>query len=137
MGSLVKKLITTITFRDSVSSSDDIRFLRLRIDDEGCGRFFVLTDESEGCTKSGTEIYLHSPEDFKKLYEAAQELWDQGELYFDSIKELYRVWPDGTVQEVDDGEPYSHMSDDFKVVLAEDGTEAAKLVLGSKQGVGG
>ena len=30
----------------------------------------------------------------------------------------FRVWPDGTVQAVEDGAPYSHMSDDFVVVFA-------------------
>lgn len=30
----------------------------------------------------------------------------------------FRVWPDGTVQAVEDGAPHSHMSDDFVVVFA-------------------
>ena len=35
----------------------------------------------------------------------------------------YRVWPDGTVQELSD-EPYSWMSDDYLVVDAEDECDA-------------
>lgn len=31
----------------------------------------------------------------------------------------YRVWPDGTIQCVEDGEAYTWMSDDFIVVRAE------------------
>ena len=30
----------------------------------------------------------------------------------------FRVWPDGTVQCVEDGEPYAHMSDDFALIWA-------------------
>lgn len=30
----------------------------------------------------------------------------------------YRVWPDGTVQAVDDGPPYPWLSDDFMLLLA-------------------
>ena len=30
----------------------------------------------------------------------------------------YRVWPDGTVQEVDENEPYSWLSDDYLIVWA-------------------
>lgn len=36
----------------------------------------------------------------------------------------FRVWPDGTVQCVEDGEPYPHMSDDYLVVAARDEDEA-------------
>lgn len=32
----------------------------------------------------------------------------------------FRVWPDDTVQAVDDGAPYSWLSDDFLVVQAAD-----------------
>lgn len=30
----------------------------------------------------------------------------------------WRVWPDGTVQAVEDGPPHSHMSDDYQTVFA-------------------
>jgi hypothetical protein len=40
-------------------------------------------------------------------------------------EDLYRVWPDGTVQMVEDGAPYSWMSDDYRLVLAAD-EEAAR-----------
>ncbi len=36
----------------------------------------------------------------------------------------YRVWPDDTVQAVEDGDPYYWMSDDFVVVWAEDESDA-------------
>lgn len=36
----------------------------------------------------------------------------------------FRVWPDGTVQAVEDGEPYSWMSDDFMLVWAYSEDEA-------------
>ena len=42
--------------------------------------------------------------------------------YYDEVQ--FRVWPDGTVQAVDDGDPYSHMSDDFTVVWAVSEDEA-------------
>ena len=40
----------------------------------------------------------------------------------------YRVWPDGTVQSIEDGEPYSWMSDDFIVIHAKNEDEARTLV---------
>ena len=39
----------------------------------------------------------------------------------------YRVWPDGTVQSSEDGEPYSWMSDDFMVIHAADEDEALSI----------
>ena len=39
----------------------------------------------------------------------------------------YRVWPDGTVQGTEDGEPYSWMSDDFMMIHAADEDEARSL----------
>ncbi|MGH2437500.1 MAG: hypothetical protein ACRDFA_10945 [bacterium] len=81
MSNLIKRLITTFTFRDGLSSKDEVRFLRLRLDSEGAGRFFVLTDECEGCEKKGCEIYFNTPDDVKMLWEAAREMWEQGALY--------------------------------------------------------
>ncbi len=78
MPTLIKKVITQVTFRENLSDKDDIRYLRLRYESEGAGRYFVLTDESEG---KGNEIILSSPEDFKMLYEAALEMWAQGSIY--------------------------------------------------------
>ncbi len=40
----------------------------------------------------------------------------------------FRVWPDGTVQAVEDGEPYRHMSDDFRVVWARNEDDAPNAV---------
>ena len=42
-----------------------------------------------------------------------------------SPDDLYRVWPDGTVQGVEDGAPYSHLSDDYELVFAVDEEDAA------------
>jgi len=39
----------------------------------------------------------------------------------------FRVWPDGTVQCVEDGPPHSHLSDDYQTVLAMDEDEALTL----------
>ena len=83
MGSIVKKVLTEFTFRDSVSCEGDIRYLKLKIDTEGCGRFLVLSDESNFDGK-GREFCFSSPEDLKILYEAAKELYDQGSIYLDS-----------------------------------------------------
>lgn len=80
MKTLVKKIVTQITFRENVSDKDDIRYLRLRYDSEGAGRYFVLTDESDFDGR-GNEIHLSSPEDFLMLYEAATEMWEQGSIY--------------------------------------------------------
>lgn len=40
----------------------------------------------------------------------------------------FRVWPDGTVQELNDG-AYSWMSDDYQIVSASDEDEAREIVL--------
>lgn len=42
----------------------------------------------------------------------------------------YRVWPDGTVQLAEDGEPHRWMSDDYSTVLAHSEEEAIEMVLG-------
>lgn len=42
----------------------------------------------------------------------------------------FRVWPDGTVQAVEDGAAYSHMSDDYAIVLATSEEAACERVLG-------
>lgn len=39
----------------------------------------------------------------------------------------YRVWPDGTVQDVEEGDPYSWMSDDYQLVLAGSEEDAALI----------
>ena len=65
---------------ENISEKDDVRFLRLRYDSEGAGRFLVLTDENDYNSK-GVHITLASPEDLRILYEAAKELWEQGSIY--------------------------------------------------------
>ena len=59
---------------------------------------------------------------------------NQFENMFDLEKSAYRVWPDGTVQAVEDGEPYSWMSDDFIVVYAMNDEEAWRLLPSIKGG---
>lgn len=49
---------------------------------------------------------------------------EPGRQYYDETR--FRVWPDGTVQATEDGEAYSHMSDDYKLVWAYDEDEARK-----------
>ena len=39
----------------------------------------------------------------------------------------FRVWPCGTVQVVEDGEPYSFLSDDFEEIFASSEEEAVSL----------
>jgi len=51
----------------------------------------------------------------KDTAEHAGSLYEDAE-FDDTVQ--FRVWPDGTVQAVEDGEPYSHMSDDFQTVFA-------------------
>ncbi len=80
MKTLIKKVITQVTFRSNLSDPNNIRYLKLRYDSEGAGRYFVLTDETDYNGK-GNEIHLNSPDDFKMLYEAAKEMWDQGSIY--------------------------------------------------------
>ena len=46
---------------------------------------------------------------------SVSRLWGE-RRHHDEIQ--FRVWPDGTVQSVEDGEPYSHMSDDYALVWA-------------------
>ena len=36
----------------------------------------------------------------------------------------YRVWPDGTLQDVSEGPAYSWMSDDYVIIEADDETAA-------------
>ena len=82
MGALIKRVITEVTFRDSVGSEGNIRYLKLRLDSEGAGRFFVLSSESDFDDK-GKKLYVSSPDDLKLLYETAKEMWDQGSIYLD------------------------------------------------------
>ena len=77
---IAKKVVTEVTFRESTSTTDDIRYFKLKYESEGAGRFFVLTDDAN----DGVAIYLNHPDDFKMIWEAAKELWEQGSIYADS-----------------------------------------------------
>lgn len=46
---------------------------------------------------------------------------------FDCEYTFYRVWPDGTLQSVEDGPPHSWMSDDFVLIGAADEQSAFEL----------
>lgn len=74
MGFLTKRTVTEVTFMDSLSTNEDIREIRLRIGSEGAGRYFELIDQQENA------ISLYHPDDFRRLYETALQLWNQGEL---------------------------------------------------------
>ena len=51
-----------------------------------------------------------------------------GQRFYDQVQ--FRVWPDGTVQGVEEGEePYAWMSDDYATVWAYDEDEAMSKVL--------
>ena len=41
---------------------------------------------------------------------------------------LYRVWPDGTCQNIDEHQ-YDHMSDDFEIIAADSEEEAIAAAL--------
>lgn len=41
----------------------------------------------------------------------------------------YRVWPDGTVQPVSDGQPHGWVSDDYVIVLAHSPEEALEMCM--------
>lgn len=41
----------------------------------------------------------------------------------------YRIWQNGTIQDVQDGEPHSWASDDFMVVVAGNEVQALELVI--------
>lgn len=47
-----------------------------------------------------------------------------GAWLFDRQMSTFAVWPDGTVQNLDEGEPHFWMTDDFKVVRAMDEGDA-------------
>ena len=53
--------------------------------------------------------------------------------FYDQLQ--FRVWPDGTVQYVDEGYPwpYSYMSDDYSTVWAYNEAEAINKVLGGME----
>lgn len=44
-------------------------------------------------------------------------------------QQVFRVWPDGTVQDTEDGDPYSWMSDDYVLVFAETPDEALDIAV--------
>lgn len=72
----------------------------------------------------GLSLWLSTRLDARRHAREATSLVATGRAreFYDQVQ--FRVWPDGTVQAVEDGEPYSHMSDDYAVVWAYDEDEA-------------
>lgn len=55
-----------------------------------------------------------------------------GEAMTDTVR--YRVWPDGTVQDYSEGNPYAWKSDDYALIDAESPEQAIVAALREKQG---
>lgn len=75
MGHLIKRYISEMVFVDSLSSTDEIRDITLRVTSEGGGKLLELSNGMQNST-----IYLYHPDDLRRIYEAAEQLWAQGEL---------------------------------------------------------
>ncbi len=99
-----------------------------------------FTWDWEGCGFGGYWTFKHpdgrielenecmSRERVRKVLHAladhiADSYIEAGEFVHDD-DDLYRVWPDGTVQPVSEGPAYSHMSDDYRTVLASNEEDA-------------
>lgn len=83
MGKIIKRTVTEVTFMESTSSEDDIRAITLRLENEGAGRYLVLSDG-----RPGHEMYLHGPDDIRIIYETACQLWAQGDVMVPGDAEL-------------------------------------------------
>lgn len=79
MGTINKAIVTTVVFRLSTSEEDDPRFVTLRYDSEGAGRFLVLENHIDNC-----QMFFHGPEDLELIATKARELWEQGRIYVDA-----------------------------------------------------
>ncbi len=75
MGSIIKRTVTEVTFMENTSRDDDVRVITLRLENEGAGRFLVLSNGVQGC-----QMYFHDPEDLRVIYETASQLWAQGDV---------------------------------------------------------
>ncbi len=62
------------------------------------------------------DIYSSIAKDFYKIFKELPH------GYYELT--AYRVWPDGTTQEAEEGPPYSHKSDDFITIEAFDEEDA-------------
>lgn len=58
-------------------------------------------------------------------WQAALKVHREVDTLLSESVNTYRVWPDGTVQDVEDGVPYSWMSDDYALVQASSEEDAA------------
>lgn len=75
MSRLIKRLCTEVTFIENVSEDANIRTITLKLDNEGAGRFLVLSNGSKG-----SDFYFDDPEDIGRIYETAKQLWAQGDV---------------------------------------------------------
>lgn len=75
MSRLIKATVTEVVFMESTSSTDNVRALTLRYENEGAGGFFTLSTGMKG-----SEMYFNSPNDLNLLYETACTLWRQGDI---------------------------------------------------------
>jgi hypothetical protein len=75
MGFLTKRTVSEVTFMDSLSSSDDIRYVTLKVRSEGAGRFIELDDQTGKCT-----LTFYHPDDLLRLAETAKQMWAQGDV---------------------------------------------------------
>ena len=76
---LTKCTVTEVTFMLDTSTVDDIRYLKMKIDSEGGGRWIAIGDEF--C--KGEMTFGH-PDDLQMLADKAKELWEQGPIYCDN-----------------------------------------------------
>ena len=60
---------------ENTSSDDDVRAITLRLENEGAGRYLILSNGMQG-----SHIHLYNPEDLRILYETACQLWAQGDV---------------------------------------------------------
>ncbi len=79
MGFIKSRYVSEVTFVDSLSTDDDLRDLTLRIETEGAGKYLKLSNGLQG-----GDIWFYHPDDLKRLYETAVQLWAQGDAISDS-----------------------------------------------------
>ena len=81
MKKVIKKLVTEITFKEKNDGLEDFGYLKLSYESEGAGRYFKLTDE-RNVRSDEISIHLEHPDDFKMIYEAAKEMWEQWSVFY-------------------------------------------------------
>lgn len=77
---------------------------------------FIYDNVQDYLGPSDWDIYQSLKESFLETY------YELPRKYYDPIS--FRIWPDGTIQEVDQDPPYNFMSDDFILIEAFSETDA-------------